>query len=108
MAYYCLSRSTWESCVSLTLNPSPGGIGDYSFIPPGERGGGSPGPRPPVRLATGPGPRGRDASKNMKAKFFARVILLCCSLVASVAFAGPKVASVRIWKVACRSLSKAK
>ena len=33
----------------------------------------------------------------MKAKFFGRVILLCCSLVASVAFAGPKVTSVRIW-----------
>lgn len=33
----------------------------------------------------------------MKAKFFARVILLCCSLAASVAFAGPKVTSVRIW-----------
>ena len=33
----------------------------------------------------------------MKAKFFACVILLCCSLVASVAFAGPKVTSVRIW-----------
>ena len=27
MAYYYLSRSTSESCVSLTLNPSPGGIG---------------------------------------------------------------------------------
>ena len=33
----------------------------------------------------------------MKAKFFACVILLCCSLAASLAFAGPKVTSVRIW-----------
>ena len=33
----------------------------------------------------------------MKAKFFARVILLCCSLAACLAFAGPKVTSVRIW-----------
>ena len=96
MAYYCLSRSTSESCVSLTLDPSPGGIGDYSFVPPGERGGGSPGPKPPGRLATAQGQEGA-MRQNMKAKFFARVILLCCSLVASVAFAGPKVASVRIW-----------
>ena len=35
MAYYYLSRSTSESCVSLTLSPSRRESGDYSFLPPG-------------------------------------------------------------------------
>ena len=35
MAYYYLSRSTSELCVSLTLNPSLGGMGDYSVLRPG-------------------------------------------------------------------------